>query len=140
MKRILVAVDESEQSRQATQLAADIARATGARLTVVHVAPAPPEWATEGRGEAWSEYHRSYERYAKQLVEELEEDFGEKVSTEGQVLHGSAAEAIADAASAADVDLVVVGSGGKGALTRALVGSVSNRLVHICQKPVLIVR
>jgi nucleotide-binding universal stress UspA family protein len=35
---------------------------------------------------------------------------------------------------------VVVGSTGKGAVQRLLVGSTTDRLVHICRRPVLVVR
>jgi nucleotide-binding universal stress UspA family protein len=37
------------------------------------------------------------------------------------------------------VDLVVAGSRGQGAVARALLGSVSDRLVHLCPKPILVV-
>jgi len=42
-------------------------------------------------------------------------------------------------ATGCDVDLVVVGHRGRGALARLLLGSVADRLVQICPKPVLIV-
>ena len=37
-------------------------------------------------------------------------------------------------------DLVVVGSKGRGAVSRVLIGSVTDRLVHICKRPILVVR
>ena len=50
------------------------------------------------------------------------------------------ADALADALLAApDVDLVVAGSRGQGAVARAPLGSVSDRLAHLCPKPILIV-
>ena len=36
--------------------------------------------------------------------------------------------------------VVVIGSRGRGEVSRTVLGSVSNRLVHICNKPILIVR
>jgi len=55
------------------------------------------------------------------------------------VLFGSPAECIAEQAAAPGVGMVVVGSRGHGAVARVFLGSVSDRLVHICPKPVLVV-
>jgi nucleotide-binding universal stress UspA family protein len=53
---------------------------------------------------------------------------------------GAPAETLAELAKAGEVDLVVVGHRGRNALSRALMGSVADRLVQICSKPVLVVR
>jgi len=53
---------------------------------------------------------------------------------------GAPAETLAALAAAGDVDLVVVGHRGRNAVARALMGSVADRLVQICSKPVLVVR
>ena len=50
------------------------------------------------------------------------------------------AEALAELAKEPDIDLVVVGHRGRSAVTRALLGSVADRLVQISPKPVLVVR
>ena len=63
----------------------------------------------------------------------------EGVRAETKLLKGQPADAIADAAVSSNVDLVVVGSRGRGAVTRVLLGSTSDRLINICEKPVLIV-
>jgi nucleotide-binding universal stress UspA family protein len=62
---------------------------------------------------------------------------GAGVEVDTRVLSGPPAETLAEAA--AEVDLVVAGSRGQGAVARALLGSVSDRLVHLCPKPILIV-
>lgn len=49
------------------------------------------------------------------------------------------AEAITRAASAERADLVVVGTHGRGAVGRALLGSVARRLVHVCRRPLVVV-
>ena len=55
-------------------------------------------------------------------------------------LRGAAAEAISDYVRDDRFWGVVIGAKGHGALSRVLLGSVADRLVHICQKPVLVVR
>ena len=55
------------------------------------------------------------------------------------MLYGAPAEAIAEEGAASDVGLVVMGSRGHGAVARMFLGSVSDRLVHISSKPVLVV-
>ena len=55
-------------------------------------------------------------------------------------LKGTAAEALSEFADTNAYDLVVVGSKGRGAVARMLVGSTTDRLVHISHKPVLVVR
>jgi nucleotide-binding universal stress UspA family protein len=54
--------------------------------------------------------------------------------------HGDEATEIANAAEDLDVDMVVIGSHGRGALTGALFGSVSRALVRRCKRPVTVVR
>jgi nucleotide-binding universal stress UspA family protein len=139
MKRILVAVDGSEPSLKAARMAADIALRFGARLTVVHVVPRlllPPDVYGLTIAEVEKE-HRAYaERLLEKAVSTLDEP-GLEIST--AVLYGSPAEAIAEEGAAADVGMVVIGSRGHGAVARMFLGSVSDRLVHISPKAVLVV-
>ena len=139
MKRILVAVDGSEASLKAARMAADIALRFGARMTLAYVIPRlllPPDVY----GLTLAEVEREQRTHADKLVAEALAHLGEPgVQVETAVLSGSPAETLAEAAAAPDVDLVVLGSRGRGAVARVLLGSVSDRLVHISPKPVLVV-
>ena len=53
---------------------------------------------------------------------------------------GAPAETIADFADEQHFDLVVVGNKGRGAVSRVLIGSTADRLVHICKQAVMVVR
>lgn len=139
MKRVLAAVDGSDPSLKAVRMAAEVARRFGAKLTLVHVVPRlllPPD--VYGLTIATVEKeHRAYaEGVLKGATAAVE---GPPLEVSTAVLFGSPAECIAEQASAADVGLVVVGSRGHGAVARVFLGSVSDRLVHICSKPVLVV-
>jgi nucleotide-binding universal stress UspA family protein len=57
-----------------------------------------------------------------------------------QIVVGRAADEIVEAAGRPDVDLVVVGARGLGALERVLLGSVSEGVLRHADRPVLIVK
>ena len=135
MKRILVAVDDSETSLRAVRLAAEIAAATQAELLLAHVLVAPP---ADLYGLPTPEFQRIQQKVVNDIITRAAEAAG-PVRAETKLLSGKPAEALADAAVSSNVNLVVVGSRGRGAVTRVLLGSTSDRLIHICEKPVLIV-
>jgi nucleotide-binding universal stress UspA family protein len=138
MKRILVGVDGSEASLKAARLAAEIALRFGARLSLTYVVPRlllPPD----AYGLTIAEVEQEHQAYAGRLLAEATATLGESgVEVDTQVLTGTPAEGLAEAAQAPDVGMVVVGSRGRGAVARMLLGSVTSRLVHISSKPVLV--
>jgi nucleotide-binding universal stress UspA family protein len=138
MRRILVAIDGSAPASRGARLAADIAVRFGARVTLAYVVPRlllPPDVY----GLTVEEVEREKRAHGERILHEALGALGDTgVEVDAMVLSGSPAEVLAEAA-AGDVDLVVAGSRGQGAVARALLGSVSDRLAHICPKPILIV-
>jgi nucleotide-binding universal stress UspA family protein len=136
MKKILVAIDGSEAAMHAVRTASTVARGLNAALTLAHVVPptfVPPEvpfgvqpWTDEAI------------KAGELLLEAAAKEAG--MACERMNLTGSAAERLADLAETGSFDLVVVGSKGRGAVSRMLIGSVTDRLVHICKRPILVVR
>ncbi|NMO23643.1 universal stress protein [Pyxidicoccus fallax] len=136
MRRILVAVDETEASRDAARMAVEYAERLGARLTFVHVLP--PDSSLEVP--EFAAFERACEARAAQLLEEACQLTGiPRPQVDTQVRHGDPVEVLCTAARAEDVDLVMTGTRERGALARALLGSVAMRLVSQCPKPVLVV-
>jgi nucleotide-binding universal stress UspA family protein len=141
MKHIMVGFDGSPESRAAVTFATGLAEETGARLTLAGVSYlgdplASPEWLA--RMQDFMEEERA--RTAKRLKELASELARPKLTVDTVVESGAPAPALAELAARLDVDLVVVGHRGRGALKRALLGSVADRLVQICPKPVTVVR
>ena len=143
ISRILVGVDGSEPAGRALQQAADLARRYGAHLTLVYVLaplPLPPDAYGVGITELETGHRAFAQRLLFNAAAKLEEPSGDvKIQSDTLVLYGNPGEAIAEAAKAEDVGLVVMGSRSRGAIARALLGSVSDRVVHLCEKSVLVV-
>lgn len=137
MKRILVAVDGSEPSQRAAARAAEMAPRLGLGLTVAHVVPDKSYFAEWQLGGDESEIHRLRHQEAWSLLRRVASAL--PIASEQVCLTGTPAEAIAAAAKAADVELVALGSRGRTLIGGVLIGSVAHRLVHICNKPILIV-
>lgn len=136
--RVLVAVDGSEASHKALRFAAELARPHGSELTLVCVVAHTP-YAQEMYGVAAVDMARAEEAGRKVLAEAVEVARGSGLPVRTEVLFGPPAETLADALDQGDYGMLVVGSRGKGAVARVLIGSTSDRLVHICKKAVVVV-
>jgi nucleotide-binding universal stress UspA family protein len=138
-RRILVAVDGSGPSLRAAQLAAALARQSGAALTLIHVIdPALMRRPPAARSADAAEVERALRAEAEAQLERcrrLCEGAGVPVSLRIEV----ELPARAIAAAAGDADLVVVGSRGLGAASGNAVGSLSQRLLAETRTPLLAV-
>lgn len=142
VSHILVALDGSEHARHAAYYARDLARQTNARLTML-VAVTPPSAVTIPPFDAVSitQSHPDPDHLAaaQAVMDEIVADLGHGRAIP-QVSLGGAVETIVNEAARLGVDLVVVGARGIGAAERLLLGSVSDRVVRECSRPVLVVR
>ncbi len=141
MKRILVGVDGSNESRNAARLAEEIARATGSQLIIASAVPPviPTEVAPELVVQLEQWWRKEHDQ-ANAIVKKAASSIGPGIVVETMVIDGAPAVALAEFARAGDVELVVVGHRGRNAVARALLGSVADRLVQISPKPVLVAR
>ena len=134
-RHILVALDGSADSRTALKHAVSLARDQNAKLTLLTVVPhtatpvgpgvaAPPETA------------ESHNEIIKEGLKEIPRDVG--VTT--RIERGEIAPTILKVVAADRYDLVVMGSHGHSRVHRALLGSVSERVLHKADVPVLMLR
>jgi nucleotide-binding universal stress UspA family protein len=138
---ILVAVDGSEAARRAVNLALLLAQSLGREVVLAHVMSAPlPLPGTE----LVPDFHGLLEQFRRErgttlLAEELARLPVADLRAKTALLDGEPASALAQAAEEHDALLVVAGRRGRGRVARVLLGSVSSRLVQICERPTLIV-
>ena len=139
-RRILVATDGSEPADRALALAAELARSWGSgTLTLVKAVSDPVTFAptaAAGLEMVLDAEQQGAERDLAQRAERLRTG-GLKVETLVRV--GSAPQVVVEVADAVGADLVVAGSTGKGALQRAVLGSVTTQLLHELRRPLLVV-
>jgi len=140
LRRIVVAIDGSEPADRALALASELARGrNGATLTLVSAISDPVTFAptpVAGLEMVLEAEQQGAERDLAQRAERLRSS---GLAVETVVRVGAAPDVVVAVAESTDADLVVAGSTGKGAIQRALLGSVTTRLLHLLRRPLLVV-
>jgi nucleotide-binding universal stress UspA family protein len=140
MERILIAVDGSPASREAVEYGIELAQHDGAEALLVHVVPLTDIVPMNGFGLMGAVHHEPTPLDAKVLddAKTVAAEHGVRARTE--LLRGDPAHEIVVYADTMDVDLIVVGSRGHGAVASAVLGSVSRGILGHCERPLLVVR
>jgi len=138
-RSILVAVDGSRHSDAALAHAIELARDANARLTILTATSSPPGMAMTGPGAAVvaasaASVEHGFDEILRAAVDRVPDD----LPVTSVLAHGPAAQAILNEVRRGDHDLIVMGSRGLG-LARALLGSVSHRVLRHAPAAVLIV-
>ena len=141
LKKIVCALDLSEQSKQVAEYAIMLSKATGASIVAVYAAPTltqytgfhvPPNTIDNFVGEIVSGAERS-------MSEFVSENF-QGVDARGVVVVGYAAEEILALADKEKADLIVMGTRGRKGIDLILFGSVAEKVVKSATCPVLTIR
>lgn len=135
-QRILLAVDGSEHSLRAVPVAGDLARRYEGEVIVLHVREHQVTWGADIDIETDPEATKLVDDVVRELKEQGTNVRGEVV----RVPTGNAAKAIVDTAHREGVDLIVMGSRGLSEWGRLLMGSVADKVMHLAECPVLVVR
>ena len=141
-RKIMVATDGSEHVRKAIATAIEIAKLSGAKLYAVYVM-ANDEFSMSDPKNAelektFVDYFRNEGKAATAFVETSGK--AENVEVESVILEGSPAHEIVNFAEGNDIDLIVMGTHGKNAIERFLLGSIAENVVRHSKKAVLVVR
>jgi nucleotide-binding universal stress UspA family protein len=143
LKNILVPTDFSDSSDVALRYGKALAASFDASLHVIHVVQEPfsQPWAVEAYGFSLSALQ---DEWLKEAAARLEKAFTEeerdRCHPELATLLGHPVVEILRYAAAKLIDLIVLGTHGRGPLGHMLMGSVAERVVRKAPCPVLIVR
>jgi len=144
LKKVLVATDFSQPSEAALAYGRELARTFGASLTLLHVVDniLTRAYGADGMVLADQGLQLEIEKGAQHEVDALlfDED-RQALGAVGLVLtSNSPSAAIVFYARDAAIDLIVIGTHGRGAIAQLLMGSVAERVVRLAPCPVLTVR
>ena len=134
---IVVGYDGSEASRAAVTMAARRAGRDGI-VFVVHAYELPPDFLGSPNFERLLSDRKDHGRALLDAMPLTGNDELLETEYETELIGGPPAEAIANVARVRDADEIVVGARGLGRV-RALLGSVSHELLHIADRPVLVI-
>lgn len=141
MKTILVPTDFNELAAAALRHAVQIARATGAEIVLLYADRFEPpaeftarqmEELVDALAESRRRAGEELDRYARGIVPSA-------VKVRTVVREDFPAAAIVAAAEELDADLIVMGTHGRGGLSRIVLGSVTEAVLRETRRPVLTV-
>jgi len=155
LTHLLLATDGSEPSLEAARLVRDLLNpAMLAHVTILAVVPplaTVPFYGGYGMSglyggggvlsqETWDAVTAAAEATAQDALQRTVAELDTTAPVETAVRHGSPADEIVHCATESGVGLIVMGSRGWGEMHAVLLGSVSERVLHMAPCPVLIAR
>jgi nucleotide-binding universal stress UspA family protein len=136
--QIILATDMGSASAAATDEAFRLAGALGARLLVISVIDSRTLQLPGGRFRSRLDQERG--RLEEAAAELVLRGRRSHIVTTFLIWEGDPADSIIEAATSERADIIVIGSHGRAALGRALIGSVSDQVVRHAPCPVMVVR
>ena len=136
--KILVAVDHSEISDRALDAARDLALLSRGEVWVLHMRER--EVAVKTGVSLSDESMDEASAAVAAAVDKLTAAGVKAYGDVGTTLFGYAARNIVDDAKEHDVDVIVMGSRGRGDIAGLLLGSTAHKVIHLSDRPVLVVR
>ncbi len=139
--KLLVGIDLSPSTEKVVEKAAVLARALSAKIWLLHVADPEPDFVGFDASPAYDRDVRSRTFHAEHsqlqaIANKLRLD---GLDATALLVQGPTAATILQEAVKLAADMVIVGSHGRGAIHRLLVGSVSEEVLRKAGCPVLII-
>lgn len=139
-KSILVPIDGSAHSEHALQQAKYIAGLSNAALTILYVIDLNTAVTAFERLSMNTYIPDDIDAQGKEVLEKAKGIIGDVLHTEYELRVGDPAKIILSYSKDKNMDLIVMGSRGLGAIKQIIMGSVSQYLATHAECPVLVVR
>jgi len=139
--KLLVCVDLSDSTEEILKRIEVLCRPLNAKVWMLHNAMPEPETIEfkvdpiEARESLAEKFHHQH-RQIQQLAERFRKS---GVDATALLVHGKTVDTILTEAVDLDIDVIVVGSHGHGAMYQLLVGSISEGVLQRSSKPVLVI-
>ena len=139
--RIVAPTDFSDCAEEAWRLAQRAAQALGSEMVLVHVFVEPPLYGDPpGMITAWQVMLDAEKWVADELAKWADEARKRGITVRTLVRRGAPSAEIVRLASEEHAELVIMGTHGRGGVSRVLLGSVADRVIRTAPCPVLTVR
>ena len=139
--KLLVALDLSKCTEKILEQVKQIAKSLKADVWVMHNAE-PAADVLEFKADPLSARESLAKKFHQEhlQVQEIAEQFrSEGLEATGLLVHGATVEIILDTAERLDVNMIVLGTHGRGAMYQLILGSVSAGVLHKSRRPVLLI-
>jgi len=133
--KILLAVDGSAHSARAAEKAGELAQLAGSQVLVFHVREMLP-----ARGVYDMDATEGDVDIAADIADELKAKGVEVSSHREREFYGYTPRIIVEAAKQFGADVIVMGTRGRSDLPGLLLGSVTHKVLHLSEVPVLVIR
>jgi nucleotide-binding universal stress UspA family protein len=139
--KLLVGIDLSDSTPKILKKVEEISKALSAKVWLLHVAePEPdfvgyepgPECVRDGVAKSFRREHHQIQDIADRLRKV-------GIDTTALLVQGATVETITREAAKLNVDMIVVGSHGRGAMYHLILGSVSEGVIHKSDCPTLVI-
>ena len=136
-ERLLVAVDHSEASARVLAAARDLASLSKGKVWVLHLLE---KEVIAQMGDVPSESDAEADEAVKEGVDLLRQAGIEAVGEVRSTTFGHAAREIVADAREHDAGVIIMGSRGRGDFAGALLGSTAHKVIHLADRPVMVIR
>jgi nucleotide-binding universal stress UspA family protein len=141
--KILIAVDGSDPSIHALEVAATVAIQNNATLTLLAVVPPVPPMVEGDQPHYAPDFSTDLKDSYKRMIDKHKQDISEKypdLIVDSIIAEGNPARKIVEVSRSEGSDMIIMGNRGKSGIFSWMLGSVSRAVTDACTVPVLVVK